>query len=177
MICRRQHDPSLWNAVPSLLRRTAHGFSMTEMIWVISILGILVTMAVHSIGPVMTGAAETVAHQKLEMLNSALATYAQTGAEINFPSSPGSSSDEVVVLHYLQGRSDKNPQAGAPFVSPRYRPQTSSSPEDYRLMWTGTLYKLIPPGQNGTGLKVPFDGTSDIGEAWIQPPDWQPYGR
>jgi len=177
MICRRQHHPSLSNAVPPLLRRTAHGFSMTEMIWVISILGILVTLLISNVGPVMSGAKETVAREKLEMLNSALGTYAQTGSEINFPASSGSFSDEVVVLHYLQGRSTTNPQAGSPFVSPRYRPVASSSSDDYRLMWTGTMFKLLIPGQNGTGLKVPFDGTSDIGEAWIQPSDWQPYGK
>ncbi len=173
MICRRQHDPSQLNPVPP---RTVHGFSMTEMVWVISILGILAALVISSVGSVMTGSQEAVAHQKLEMLNSALATYAQTGSEINFPAG-SSSSDEVVVLHYLQGRSTTNPQAGSPFVSPRYRPVSSSSTDDYRLTWTGSLYKLLLPGQNGTGLKVPFDGTGDIGEAWVQPSDWQPYGK
>ncbi len=177
MICRRQHDPSPWNAVPPLLRRTAGGFSMTELIWVVSMLGILATLVVNSVGMVVKGARETVAHEKLEMLNSALGAYAQTGAELAFPTNSGSSSDEVVVLHYLQGRSTKNPQAGSPFVSPRYRPAASSDTEDYRLTWTGSMFKLLLPGQSGTGLKVPFDGTSDIGDAWIQPPDWAPYGR
>ena len=176
MICRRPHDPRLPNAVPPLLRRTAHGFSMTEMVWVVAVLGILAGMVIASVGTVASRAQETVAHEKLEMLNSALGTFAQTGSEINFPASSGSYSDEVVVLHYLQGRSTTNPQAGSPFVSPRYRPEASSSSEDYRLMWTGTMFKLLTPGQSGTGLKVPFDG-SDLGQAWIQPPDWAPYGR
>ncbi|MDB6116882.1 MAG: hypothetical protein JWO08_663 [Verrucomicrobiaceae bacterium] len=176
MICHRPHDPSQTTTVPLHMRRTVHGFSMTEMVWVVAMLGILATMVIANVGSVVQGSRETVAHQKLEMLNSALATYAQTGSEINFPAS-SSSSDEVVVLHYLQGRSTSNPQPGSPFVSPRYRPQSSSSTDDYRLVWTGAMYKLLVPGQNGTGLRVPFDGAGDIGEAWIQPPDWQPYGK
>lgn len=163
------------NAVPSLKRRTAGGFSMTEIIWVVAIMGILAAIVITSVGQISDGSKVTVANEKLEMLNHALATYAQTGAEINFPSSSGYS-DEVVVLHYLQGRNTTNPQVGSPFVSPYYRPQPSSNPADYRLQWNGSLFKLLAPGQTGTGLQVPFDG-SDMGEAWIQPPDWQPYGR
>ena len=176
MICRRQHDPSRLTAVPHLLRRTVRGFSMTEMVWVVSILGILAGLVITSVGSVLQGSKDTVANQKLEMLNSALAAFAQTGSEINFPANPGSSSDEVVVLHYLQGRNATSPQAGAPFVSPNYRPNTSSDPSDYRLVWTGTLFKLLTPGQAGIGLQIPFDGT-DMGAAWVQPADWQPYGR
>ncbi len=148
---------------------------MTEIIWVVAIMGILSAIVITSVGQVSDGSKLTVATEKLEMLNHALATYAQTGTEINFPSGSGYS-DEVVVLHYLQGRNEASPQVGAPFVSPYYRPQPSSNQADYRLQWNGTLFKLLVPGQTGTGLQVPFDG-SDTGDAWIQPPDWQPYGR
>lgn len=150
---------------------------MTEMVWVVAVIGILATIVISSIGQVTKGSEETVAHQKLEMLNTALAAYAQTGTEINFPANSTAASDEVVVLHYLQGRVEASPQAGSPFVSPRYRPDISSDTKDYRLMWTGSLFKLLLPGDTGAGLKVPFDGTSDTGDAWIQPADWQPYGR
>lgn len=149
---------------------------MTEMVWVVAIMGILAAIVITTIGQVQKGSESTVAHQKLEMLNSALATFAQTGSEINYSPIDGSSGDETVVVHYLQGRDPVNPQAGSPFISPRYRPPGSSDPQFYRLMWTGSQFKLLSPGDAGTGLLVPFDG-SDIGDAWIQPKGWKPYGK
>lgn len=176
MTCLRPHHPCSKTAVPPPSRRTARGFSMTEMVWVVAIMGILAAVVITSIGQVIKGSELTAATQKMEMLNTALANYAQTGQEILYTPMPGSAADETVVLRYLQGRSPTNPQAGSPFVSPNYQPVGSSNPDDYRLVWMGSQYALLTPGQAGTGLKVPFDG-SDIGAAWVQPPSWQPYGK
>ena len=173
MTRHRQQDLYTLTAVRSLKRRTAQGFSMTEMVWVIAVMGILAALVITSVGSVWSGSRDTVAHQKAEMLNQALAKYAQTGQEITFPSNPSAASDEVVVLHYLQARTG---QIGSPYISPSYRPKDSSSSDDYRLIWSGTLFKVIPPGTTGTGIQVPFDG-SDMGDPWVTPPDWQPYGK
>ncbi len=177
MTCPRQHPIDRLPAVPALAqRRTARGYSMTEMVWVVAILGILAAIVISQAVSVSDASKLTAATHKLEMLNSALATYAQTGQEITFPADSGSATDETVVVHYLQGRDPTSPQMGSPFISPNYRPAPSSDPADYRLMWTGGQFLLLTPGQSGTGLQVPFDG-SDMGAAWIQPAGWKPYGK
>ena len=173
MTCRRPFGNHPFSAVYSPKRNAARGFSMTELVWVVAVIGILAAMVITSVGKVLDGSKDTAAHEMAERLNHALEAYAQTGQEITFPSNPSSASDEVVVLHYLQARTS---QAGSPFLTPRYRPRESSSVDDYRLYWTGSLFKVLPKGTTGTGLQVPFDG-SDLGDPWIQPADWQPYGK
>lgn len=161
---------SITNAVP-------RGFSMTELIWVIAALGVLAGIAISHVGSMSIGAQSAVAREKLEMLNQGLHAYASAVTEIT----PGvqavraDSVDEQTVLLYLEYRNPTNPVVGSPFVDPRYRPASSSSTDDFRLVWAGTMFKLLSPGQTGTGLKVPFD-SSDMGTPYKYPANFRPQG-
>lgn len=155
-----------------------HGFSLTELIWVIASLGVLAGIAISHVGSMSLSAQSAVAHEKLEMLNRGLHAYASSGSEITAGIQPVRSDivDEQTVLLYLQYRDPVNPTPGSPFIDPRYRPVGSSSTSDFRLQWAGSLYKVLAPGQAGTGFKVPFDG-SDMGTPYQFPPNFRPQGR
>ncbi len=154
------------------------GFSMTEMVIVISMLGVLAGLAVQSFGQYLGGAKDAVAAARQEMLNQAVYRFAQQNYEMVFARMDGGVADELVILRTLQYR-DPNinrAQSGSPYMDPRYSPVASSDSTDYRLRWTGKLYELLMPGQSGTGILMNFEGT-DFTTAFVFPPNFQMAGR
>lgn len=151
---------------------------MTEMVTTISIIGVLAAIVVVSMTGTVTGAKESVAVDRLEMLNQALNSYAQAYKEYTYAPNDGSYTDENTVINDLEYRNPDPDKAlvGSPFVRPDYRPAYSGSNKDYRLMWTGVRFKLLRPGTDGYGAKVAFDG-SDIGTPFAYPPNYSSSGR
>ncbi|MCB1228373.1 MAG: hypothetical protein KDK99_21380, partial [Verrucomicrobiales bacterium] len=82
--------------------------------------------------------------------------------------------DEQAVVEGLMA--DHPRILGDPFLPTSYRPQESSSITDYRLQWMGLQFSLLKPGEAGTGLRVPFDG-SDFGAPRTVSPDYVIGGR
>lgn len=161
----------------SLPGRGFRGYSMSEMIWVIALMGILASIAIPQLSVGLDSTKLAIAKEKVEVLNRALAEYNHSSGEQRSDTPMASGADELIVLHDLQSRSENNPLPGSPFVQPTYRPSSSSSTADYRIVWSSNFnFKLLVPGQTGTGLKIPFDG-SDIGPAWVTPPGYNPRGR
>jgi len=160
--------PRLWRA----------GFSMSEMVITISIIGVLATISISAMSGVLNGSKESIARDRLEMLNQALNTFAYSNLELTFTPIAGSSSDEIAVLRYLQFRDPNENRAstGSPYVTPRYNPLTSSSTDDFRIVWKGSRYSLLREGESGTGLKVSIDG-SDFTTPFIFPPGFSRYSR
>lgn len=154
------------------------GYSLTEMIWVVALIGILATIAFTQVTQSLGGSRLAAARHKLEMLNQALHACAMSERELNAGDAAPSAGtgDEGLILMILQYRNTANPRPGTPYLEPTYRPTTSSSTEDFRLQWTGQLFTLLEPGESGAGLKVPFDG-SDFGTAFQYPPNFSPMGR
>lgn len=154
------------------------GYSLSELIWIIALMGILASIAIPNIGESLSNSKAVIARQKLEMMNKGVHAFAEcAGFSISRTPINSSATDETLVLHDLQTRSLTNPTPGSPFVDPTYRPVSSSDPNDYRIVWTSNfVFKLLSPGETGTGLKVPFDG-SDLGDPWVAPPGYNPGGR
>ncbi len=154
------------------------GFSLTEMVLTISIMGTLAGVAVVSFGHLTNSAKEVLAEERLEMLNSGLHRFSQYNYELVFSAQQGSAGDEMLVLRTLQYRhpDDLYAKVGSPYVVPHYNPKISSGSSDYRLTWNGRLYELIRPGSPGTGLKMVFDG-SDLTMPFQFPPNFQMAGR
>lgn len=151
---------------------------MTEIVVVISIIGILAALAVTSFSQFLGGAQDAVAAERLENLNQALHRFAQQNYELLLNDMPGATADEMVVLRTLQYRDPdiNRTKIGSPYFDPRYNPVSSSSDSQYRLRWTGQLYELLKPGTAGTGLMVNFDGT-DFTAEFVFPPNFQMAGR
>ena len=154
------------------------GFSMTEMITAIAIIGVMSSIVVLSMTGTVTGAKEGVAVDRMEMLNQGLNSYAQAYKEYTYPPNDSAFTDENTVINDLEYRNADPNKAliGSPFVRPNYRPSYSGSNKDYRLMWTGSRFKLLRPGTDGFGAKVSFDG-SDIGTPLVYPPNYSSSGR
>lgn len=154
------------------------GYSMTEMFIVITIMGALSSIAIPYYVGVVSGSKEALANDTLEMLNRGLNDYAHAYKEYTRTANDGSFDEELTIVLDLEYRNPNEDKAltGSPFVRPEYRPQGSSSTGDYRISWTGYRFKLLRPGQSGSGLKVPFDG-SDIGTPYVYPANYNSAGR
>lgn len=154
------------------------GYSLSELIWIIALMGILASIAIPNIGESLSNSKAVIARQKLEMMNKGVHAYREcTGKPLTNPPVNAVAADETGILRDLQFRDPNNPTPGSPFVDPTYNPVSSSDPNDYRIVWASSfVFKLLSPGEPGTGLKVPFDG-SDIGEPWVAPPGYNPGGR
>jgi Tfp pilus assembly protein PilE len=151
---------------------------MTEMVVTISVIGVLAGIAIASIGNALESSKLAAANHKVEMLNQGLHAYASAVSALTSGDMAvrGDSNDEIQVLLTLEYRDPSNPVAGSPFVDEHYRPTSSSSTSDYRIQWAGGLFRLLTPGQSGSGLKVPFDG-SDLGDPFNYPPNFRSLGR
>ena len=160
---------------PASARRSPHGFSVTEMVITIAILGVLAGVVIVSMNGSFSASQETLAKARVEMLNSALHRWAMAYPEMYFPVNSGSTNDELYVLRALQYRDPDADKAaiGSPFVPPEYNPRDSSSSADYRISWNGRGYQLLRPGQEGTGLLMVFDA-SDITDPVTFDDDYKP---
>lgn len=156
----------------------ARGFSMTELVIVISIMGVLATIVVSAFSQFLDGGKDALAKERQENLNQALHRYAQTNKELLETKMPSSAADETTVLLKLQYRNPNEDlaQVGSPYFDPRYRPVASAAATTYRLRWTGRLFELLKPGTSGTGLLMNFDGT-DFTTPFVFPPDFDTDGR
>ncbi|MBB5031747.1 type II secretion system protein [Prosthecobacter vanneervenii] len=158
--------------------RCAAGFSMTELVIVISILSVLAAITVNAMNQYLEGGKIALTQERQEMLNRAVYTFAQQNYQIVFSPMGDNAGDELAILRTLQYRDPNSYRAklGSPYIDPRYNPGTSSSTKDYRLQWTGKVFKVLEPGDSGSGLLMNFDGT-DFTTPFAFPPDFQMAGN
>jgi type II secretory pathway pseudopilin PulG len=139
----------------------AAGYSVSELVFVISIMGVLSGITVGAFHQFLDGSKDALATARLEMLNQALHSFAQYNKELIYTRQDGAAEDERTVLRVLQyrGPSEDKAAIGSPYLDPMYNPLTSSSDSSYRLRWTGRMYELLKPQTPGTGLLMNFEGT------------------
>jgi len=173
----RQLEGQLAAAVP-MRRRGLGGYSVAELVIVISIVGTLAGITVGGMSHFLGGAKDALAVERQEMLNQALHRFAQQNYEMLFNPMNSSGADEMVILRTLQFRDPDLDRAkfGSPYIDSCYNPVISSSKDEYRLRWTGKNYTLLRPGAAGTGLLMNFEGT-DFTEAFEFPPNFRMAGR
>lgn len=149
------------------------GFSLSEMVITISLLGILSGVAMVSLHSGFSASQETLALDRLETVNRAVHQYSVSNTELVFNAKADSAADEIYLLRKLQYRNPNEAKAavGSPYLPPNYNPAISSTATEFRLRWNGRLFELLRPGQNGTGLKVAFDG-SDMTQPFVFPPNF-----
>lgn len=160
------------------LPRRRSGFSMTEMVVVIAIVSVLASIVIIMMQGAYSASRETLAVSRLEMLNAALHSWANSNREMSFMRMDGATTDEFVVLRDLQYRNPNKKKAtyNSPFLPPEYNPKTSNSVSEFRFRWTGRNFELLRPGQQGSGLLMVFDA-SDYTDPFIFPEGYQPGSR
>lgn len=159
-------------------RGSARGYSVTELVIVVSIMGTLAGIAVGSFNQFLGGAKGALAQERVESLNQGLHRFAQQNYELLFSPVSTATADELVILRTLQYRHEDPDRAtiGSPFADPRYNPVANSSVDEYRIRWAGKSYELLKPGTPGTGLLMNFEGT-DFTEPFDFPPNFKMVGR
>jgi prepilin-type N-terminal cleavage/methylation domain-containing protein len=174
IFCRQKSSVSTKRSIKGASQR---GFSLTEMITTISVLGILAGIVIVSMSSNYEVAREILAKQRVEMLNEGLSKYATAQKEITTLAINATTNDERLVLLYLQYRNPIEAKAAlnSPYVEPRYRPAMSSSSSDYRIRWNCKRFEMLNPGENGSGFKMVFDG-SEMGTPFVYPPNFNTSG-
>jgi prepilin-type N-terminal cleavage/methylation domain-containing protein len=169
---------SLPECAPWRQGRWRAGFSLTEIIVVICVLTVLAGVAMVAMSGAFLASKESLAQSRVEWLNRALYEFAQQNYEMVFTSRDDTAADEMFVLRSIQYRNPDEDKAklGSPYITPTYNPVASSETSDYRIRWTGKLYQLIRPGDEGLGLKMDFEA-KDMTTAFQFPPNFQMAGR
>lgn len=147
------------------------GLSLIEILVSIAIVAILSTLAVTTYSSHLKGTQSAIAGTLLETVNTAVHRFNECNYELNIPVVEGAVTVELSVVRTLQYRNPLHPKVGSPFINNKWNPQASSSSDDYRLKWRGTLFTLLAPGTAGTGLKVDFTA-GDMGATYTHPQDF-----
>lgn len=148
---------------------------MAELLITVAVIGILASVGITSFTGVREGAQLGIAREVLSNLNRAIADYSQINWEIDVDPK-ADESDEVWILQSLQWRDPSDPSMGSPYMNPGWDAEVSSDTEDYRIQWDGVTFELISPGTAGTGLRVNFEGGSDMGIPVAHPDGFYPVG-
>jgi type IV pilus assembly protein PilE len=157
-------------------QRRARGFTLMELVVTVSVVGLLAAVAIPSYSGYYSATESTVARNLVETLNGAVHRFNECNYELNVPAVASSTTDEMSIVRTLQYRNPTNPVVGSPYLKTDWNPVASSSSNDYRIVWAGTLFQLLSPGQTGTGLKVQCDG-GDIGAPYVFPPGFTLAGQ
>jgi len=165
---------------PNRFRRSA-GFSMVEALIVIAIIGILSALAVPQMGGILNGSKRSVSQNLLDSLNKATREFSHAYWSLRTTPDPATGSDELAILRTLQWRESDTAAGGelhakGPFMRPDWSPLTSASTTDYRLVWSGSSWRLVEPNQTGAGLKIDFNA-SDVGTTYTYPANYKPVGQ
>ena len=154
--------------------QSTEGFSLVELIVIVAIVGVLSSLAIPMIGKVTDASKESIAQNLVETLNNATKEFGHAQYPILTNGENNDSDDEELILHTLQWKDPGIPFGIAgPFMKLDWIPATSNVTSDYRIVWSGSYWKLVKPGEAGAGLKVNFDA-GDTGVNFSHEADFLP---
>lgn len=154
------------------------GFSLTEMLVVVAIVGVITAIALPYYGNIRDSALRTQATDRMEQLNRAVKLYNQSNWELVTAADPNAVTDELKVLRSLQynwqGRT-RPMNATTPYYPAKWNPVESSDASQLRFRWNGRSFELLGNGVAGKGLLMNFQGT-DVTTDYAFPPGYKPEG-
>lgn len=148
---------------------------MAELLVTVAVIGIMAAVGISSMTTVREGSKQGIAQEVASNLNRAVADYSQINWEIDV-SVQADETDEVWILQSLQWRDPTSPSLGSPYMNPGWNAEVSSDATDHRIQWNGGAFELINPGAAGTGLRVNFEGGTDMGTSVVHPDGFYPVG-
>jgi len=131
--------------------RGRSGYSLSELLILVAIIGILASIVIPQIGGISSTVREEVGIDAMNLLNRGVLHQVQAVGTIDVAVSSGSD-DELAVLALLKTRDTGVP--GSPFIPSTFSGVGSSSTDSVRIIWTGHFFKLLPEGSAGTGIVV-----------------------
>ena len=158
--------------------RRACGFSLTEILVVVAITGVLTAIALPYYGNIRDSAVRTQATDRMEQLNRAVKLYNQSNWELVTAADANSITDELKVLRSLQynwqGRT-RPLGATTPYYPAKWNPAESTDETQHRFRWNGRSFELLGVGVAGKGLLMNFKGT-DVTTDYAFPDGYKPEG-
>lgn len=148
-------------------------FSLAEMLVVVSIIGVLAAVAVPGYNASFNNSKAAMARNICETLNRAVHRFNEGNYELVLADDTTGTTTEFAILRTLQYRDPLYPRVGSPYMRDDWNPTSSNNTSDYRVQWTGTLFKLLTPGTAGWGLKLVFD-CSDLTTHYQFPTGYTP---
>ena len=140
----------------------SRGFSLTEILVTVAVIGILAGISLLTYGDVNEGARLAHARNVTAKLNAAVKGFGQSNWDMPTAKDDSDTADELKVLRSLQYKPAPSLgtfNTGAPYYPPNWNPAPSTATTDFRVRWNGLNFELLEIGVAGKGLKIAFDGT------------------
>ena len=152
------------------------GFSILELLIVISMIGIITSIAIPQLGGLLPSSKDVLARDFVENLNGSLKKHNQSNYRIKYQKNDFFAGDEIQIVRTLQWRDDEDPSPGSPYMRQDWHPVVSSDVSEYRIKWNGYSFELIYPSSRGIGIHLSLDG-SDYGLDYQFEKGYKPVGR
>jgi prepilin-type N-terminal cleavage/methylation domain-containing protein len=152
------------------------GFSILELLIVISMIGIITSIAIPQLGVLLPSSKDVLARDFVENLNGSLMKHNQSNYRIKYPKNDSFAGDEIQIVRTLQWRDDEDPASGSPYMRQDWHPVVSSDVSEYRIKWNGYSFELIYPSSRGIGIRLSLDG-SDYGLNYQFEKGYKPIGK
>lgn len=164
----------------SSLIRPSKGFSMTEMLAVVAIIGVLSHIAITSYKNLGSKSKDILHGNFVSDLNTSLRNFEQQNWSMEVTADDASTDDEFAVLRTLQWK-DPTPgpnglasDLGAPYYRQDWNPVESSDEDEFRIRWKAGAFQMLSPGDEGMGLRY---SQADFTTNYAFPADFEPAGR
>ncbi len=151
------------------------GFSLVEIVVVITIVGIMAFLLLPSFRELLPGSRYSTALANMELLNQSVLKFNQANWELVLTNSAADTINEEKIVRSLQYRgTEASASPGAPYLDPTLTINGTDDASTYRAHWNGHMFQLLDAGTAGDGLNLLLMTSS--GTSYTFPNGYKPVG-